>query len=268
MTRTETMPTSPDARQRRMEEERRSHIKALRRSVAEAGYEGTLRLSNGRTPGVYEMWVDPVDGIGKRELRQTVGDSRTPADLDALTAQALRMADLAMIAGRRNAAVRGAGGDPRSPPAWAFLGHPIMRGVIALRIADPQRYRPLDPTRWQECELVPTVHDLRIGHTGVKLAQPGGAVRIDAASQVARLVMPGEYPDAIVTTLKGRPIGDLLGLPGLERGTPAGDTPIQGAWVKNGTLRVTVECRLVPLADAPGGIDAAWLQEWSERHYR
>lgn len=258
----------PAARRRRAEDERREFVRALRACVAGKGYEGRLRLAVRDRPGLYEIWVDPEDGISKGMLRRNVGSSSSPATIDELKAAALQMADLAMLAARRRRAVTAAGGDPRSPPAWAFLGHPVMRGVIAIRTRDPSTYRPLDPERWQEYALKPSVHDMRLGYTGVTLEQGAGTVRIDAATQMARIALPGDYPEAITTSLKGRPIGELLGLPGLEVGSEAGDMPILNGWVKNGKLVVTVDCRLVPLATAPEGIEVDWLREWSDRHYR
>lgn len=174
--------------------------------------------------------------------------------------------DLASIMERRERSIREAGGDPASPPAWAFIGHPLARGAIALLADDPSHFRPLEPVKRRGMRLVATVHGLRLGHIGIRLLHEGHSVTIDAGNCMARIRLKGVWPDTVVDTLPGRPLHDILALPGVTAGTPAGDSRIRDSWQDDGALGFTVSCTYVPLADAPIGTDTSWLEEWEQRH--
>lgn len=252
---------------RESETVRRDHLRALRKAVAEAGYAGTIRLAARGRGSVLDMSMPPEAGIRATRFEVAVGAAGLAPTRDEIIAKGLALVDLAMIAARRNAAIRSVGGDVSSPPAWAFIGHPIIRGVIAALTPDPSAFRPLDPTRWQKgVSLSASVHDMRLGHTGVRLRHRGVAITIDAGNQMARVRLNGTWPETVIDALPGMPLGDIIGLPGLERGTPAGDARIRDGWQEEKGLGFTVSCRLCPLADAPDGVDTGWLSEWEERH--
>lgn len=251
--------------ERRIEAERRDIVRMLRREAANAGYAGTVRLSY--DAGAYHVSIDEVSGIkaskfAARVQRREEGDHR-----DELLQRTLEMTDLSDVATRRNYAIRQAGGKTDSPPAWAFVGHPVMRGVIAALKPDPRDFRPLDKVEWQDgVRLSAKCHDMRLGYAGVRIRHNGMDISIDAGNQMARIRLGGKWPETIVDSLKGRPLAEVMGLPGLEPGTKHGDTPVQKGWQDDSAMGFTVECGYVPLADAPEGVDTSWLAEWMERH--
>lgn len=253
--------------ERNEERRRRDLLRAARDAVWNTGIEAILRLHRTPVKGVFLMSVPEIVGIDSNRLSSRLGSAASGITEEEVIATALRLADLHDIARRRNLAVRDAGGDPRSPPAWAFIGHPVIRGVIAALTPSPADYRPLDSTRWQQgVKLSATRHDMRLGHKGVRLTHNGMSMLIDAGNQMARIQLKGQWPDTIVDALPGKPLSEVLGLPEMEAGTPAGDSLIRDAWQDGDHLGFTVSCRLVPLASAPDGVDTRWLDDWVERH--
>jgi len=257
------------------ETERREHLRALRQTMHDLGHDGTVRLAATSTPGLYQVSVDRQMGIMERLFTIDVGaraSGKTPlrtATREEILEAGAKLADLSSIARRRNQAILQAGGKPSSPPAWAFIGHPVMRGVIAALVADPSTYRPLDRADWQpEVKISASVHDLRLSHTGVRLSHAGCRFSIDAANDMARIRIVGTYPDTMTAGLPGQPLSRIVAFPGLEPGTAAGDAPIRDAFQTDEALVITVSCGLEPLAAAPEGIDTAWLEEWMARHAR
>jgi hypothetical protein len=254
---------------RRQEAHRRGMLRTIRAAVAEAGFSAHMRLDQPSNRGHHLISTPPVAGIDLRRFERRVEGGVDPEMTETYLEHALALADLFDIAQRRNEAIEEAGGDVSSPPAWAFLGHPVIRGVIAALVDEPSAYQPLDKTDWQPgVKLSPTVHDLRLGHVGVRLTHGGVRFSIDCANEVACIRIAGTYPDTLVAGLPDMPLWKLVQLPGIAEGTPAGDAPIRDAKQRGDALVVSVACRLEALADPPEGIDVGWLWEWFERHGR
>lgn len=265
-----TQSRSETLQARRMREaHRRGMLRAMRAAVADAGFTAHMRLDQPSNRGHHLVSTIPVTGIDARRFERRVEGGVSPDMTETYVGHALSLADLAHIAERRNEAIARAGGDVSSPPAWAFIGHPVIRGVIAALVENPSGYRPLDRADWQPgVKLSPSVHDLRLGHVGVRLAHGGVRFSIDCANEVACIRIAGTYPDTLVAGLPGTPLWKLVQLPGIEEGTPAGEAPIRDAKQRGEALVISVACGLQALADPPDGVDVGWLWEWFERHGR
>lgn len=262
---------APLAAARLHEEMRRAHLKAVRAAVAEAGYAATITMPvmTGPLAGMRQkIRVEPQIGIRAAKFHAEVGDRRSPATRERLIEAALVLADLQAIAIRRNDAIRTAGGCVYGAPAWAFVGHPVARALAAAIGASAtlhltSRSRNALP---RDMRLPATVHDLRVSHVGVLVKFGGNVVTMDAAGTLATIRMRGTFPASLVAALPGRPLHSIMALPGLEAGTPMGDAVIRTAHQGDAWMRFTVDCALVPLMDAPEGIDASFLQDWLQRH--
>lgn len=251
---------------------RRDHLRALRKAVSDAGYPDTIRLSSLETASCtdgtrYEMSISTEKGIANQRMSRTVGATAMPATREMILQAGLHMVDLALLARRRNAAIIANGGCPTSPPAWAFLVHPVIRALLTTITDDPQRFRPLDEHEWRKgMRFSPTHRDMRIGYTNVRVRSNAGWLMVDAGNQMARIRTPGVFPETLLQVMPGKPLGSIIDLPGLGLGTLAGDSIIRDAWQETDSLYFTVSCPLVPMADAPEGTDVAFLTEWLERH--
>ena len=159
----------------------------------------------------------------------------------------------------RSAAIAAAAGDPRHPPAWCFLAHPVMRSLLSLTVPSATLHRPTDPMADDVPWPRPTVQGARLSYVGVKVVRGGVGLRIDAASQIARISILSALPPSIAGGIPGRRLAEVLDLPGMGPGTPAGDSPVRDCIEREDRAVLTVECTFVPLADPPPGIDAAWL---------
>ena len=257
---------------RHAEASRRDHLRALRKAVSDAGYPDTIRLSSLETASCtgatrYEISISTEHGIANQRMSRTVGATSMPATRKMILQAGLHMVDLALLARRRNAAIIANGGCPTSPPAWAFLVHPVIRALLTTITDDPQRFRPLDEHEWRKgMRFSPTHRDMRIGYTNVRVRSNAGWLMVDAGNQMARIRTPGVFPETLLQVMPGKPLGSIIDLPGLGLGTLAGDSIIRDAWQETDSLYFTVSCPLVPMADAPEGTDVAFLTEWLERH--
>lgn len=251
---------------RNLERRRRDRLRLIRRELAAGDYKGIVRLvvENGR----FAIVINPPRAIDEQVFRVDLSADLSESE-EAVADHARRLADLGNIAKRRADAILRGGGDLMDPPSWAYLGHPVARGAYASMGFDLADFRPRRADDPRGCRLGTELVDFRIKNAAMRFRRNGNTIQIDAADTVARvLVLGGEWPDTLVEAMPDRPVGDILGLPGLERGTQAGDSLIRKAW-KDGTgFGITVSCALEPMGIVPDGIDAGFLDEWSERHFR
>lgn len=168
----------------------------------------------------------------------------------------------------RRRTVTAAGCYPEHPPAWAFLANPVVKALIELRAPAPRDHRPTDPMDSSGPGFLPAVRGMRLSYVGISVIHDGIGIRLDAAEQMARIRISGEFPESLAATAQGRPLHMVIGMPGMGAGTAAGDSPVRGCRTGAGGLHLTLECPLMPLADPPRGVNTDWLLTWRDGHYR
>lgn len=249
---------------RHLESLRRDRLRLIRRELAGAGYKGVARLVSEH--GRFAIVISPPRAVDEQVFRVDLSADLSETE-DAIADQARRLADLGDIARRRADAILLAGGDLMDPPSWAYLGHPVARGAYASMGLDLAGFRPRHADDPGRCRLGTTLAGFHIKVAGMRLAHMDTTIHIDAADTIARIrVFGGDWPETLIEAMSERPVGDVLGLPGLERGTRAGDSPIRKAWREKAGFGITVDCPLEPMGTVPDGVDAGFLDEWRERH--
>lgn len=251
---------------------RRDAQRALRRQAAEMGYDGLIRLTEA-TPGStenrprYDIRLDDETGVSGWRSTRTVGTADRSADTADILKTGLEMVDLALLARRREAAVVAAGFTMRQPPAWAFITHPIIRALVPHMGLDPATFLPTRYREWTSgTRFKADVSGMRLKYLNVSVPHGGEWLTVDAGNRMARVEMPGRFPDAVVDCIPGKPLASIIGLSGMEAGTRAGDSRIRDAFQGAEGLVFTVSCELEPMADAPDGVDVSFLRDWTERH--
>lgn len=233
----------------------------LQRRIDErlSGRSGTVTVSKAGDA----LLAEPVEGFHPDRFTRRMD---TFPNVDRVLDEAESLAELVDIAVRRRDAVRAAGHDAADPPAWAFIGHPLVRAFVTRLKGDPATFHPLRDDEFRaQTRLNPTVHDIRIGHVGARIEIGGQVVHLDVSNEMARVRLEGTWPDVVLEEMGRRTLGDVFGAEGL--GAAAADR-IRDSWQDSDALGFTALSRLVPLADPPPGVDVGWLLRWQERHYR
>lgn len=249
-----------------IERKRRSRLALLREILASEGYDGTVRLVDG--PGGIEIALSPEPGLTDDRLRDLMPGGVDGADDDML-AVARNLVDRAGIAQRRANAIIQGGGILTDPPTWAFLGNPLARAAYAAMGMDLSDLRTSIASTPAGKKLGMRIVEFRIVTANLRLARDSITISMDADNDAARVrILGGHWPETVVQSLAGRPIGDIIELPGAERGTPTGDAPILRTWAETNGIGMTIRCAAEPMGEAPEGVDLGFLKEWVLRHYR
>ena len=258
------------ARRRDVETWRRTAQRALRKRAAEMGYDGTVRVcANGRntraagsTSHRIKLAADPVLDQHRLEASIATGCCTTEA-----MATMEPLIELALLSTRRRTVIEAAGGDVREAPAWSYLGHPVARAMHAAMGRDLSTWRPNgDGPPPEGCKDGLAFNEFHIATQGALVQIGGREVKVHAAGEMARIQLSQELPNTLVAAMPGRALHQVLGLPGIEPGTAAGDAPIRKVIAKGGSTTILVESALEPMGHVPAGVDASFLDEWRMRH--
>lgn len=245
---------------------RRERLRMLRETLAAEGYDGCVSLPDRN--GSPHIALSPEPGLDDARLSVELPGGLDGSVDDMLT-EARVLTDRAGIAQRRAQAIIDGGGILTDPPAWAFLGSPLARGAYAAMGFDLSEFRPRTAVAPQGMQLGLRTIDFRLATAALRLQRNGLTITMDADNDAARIrLLGGAWPDTLVETLAGRSVGDVIELPGAERGTAAGEAVIVRVWTEADGIGMTVRCGPEPMGTVPEGIDAGFLTEWADRHYR
>lgn len=185
-------------------------------------------------------------------------------------------------------------GDHTARPAWSILASPVTRAVAALAGIDTERLTriqsggaprfpalgntelaDLPDTPWYRRTNGPREGDDHLSgqyllnhadhvvqHSLQLLSDPTFPIRsVSDAGSTTLVEVRHALAETACGALVGRRLSDLLGLPGFEPGSPAGDAEIVGARANDSTGRTGLQIakRYLPLADPPQDADMRWL---------
>ena len=194
----------------------------------------------------------------------------------------------------RDRSVETATGDRTARPAWSILASPVTRAVAALAGLDTEhltrnqgggapRFPTLGETELAELPDTPWYRradgpregddhlsgqyllnhaDHVVQHSLQLLSDPAFPIRsVSDAGSTTLVEVRHALAETACGALVGRRLSDLLGLPGFEPGSPAGDAEIVGARANDPTGRTGLQIakRYLPLADPPQDADMRWL---------
>ncbi len=251
--------------QRSQEDVRRQILRDIRLAVAADGKKAVVRLAVNPAGSHYELAVDPQIGFHRQKFSARFSVDSPGVDIQMIK-KAIEIADLQDIAERRKQAIEAARHAINNPPAWAFLVHPIVRGILASLSDDPTKFRPLFRQNWPgKTQFSGSASDLRLTYSNVVVDVEGVFLKVKTENQFAKITIDGKYPETYVSALPGKRFCDVVKMPGMEAGTIGGDMIIRDAWCDD-ELVFTVKGDFVPMADAPPGQKNDWLFEWLERH--
>lgn len=251
--------------QRNQEDVRRQILRDIRQAVAADGKKAVVRLAVNPAGSHYELAVDPQIGFNRNKFSARFPVGSPGVDIQ-MVKKAVEIADLHDIAERRKQAIEAARHAINNPPAWAFLVHPIIRGVLASLSDNPTKFLPLFRQSWPgRTQFSGSAVDLRLTYSNVVVDVEGVFLKIKSDNQFAKITIQGKYPETYVNALTGKRFCDVIKMPGMEAGTIGGDMIIRDAWCDD-KLVFTVKGDFVPMADAPAGQKNDWLFEWLERH--
>lgn len=251
--------------QRTQEDVRRHILRDIRQAVAADGKKAVVRLAVNPSGTHYELAVDPQIGFHRHKFSERFPVERAGVKIQMIK-KAIEIADLRDIAERRKQAIEAARHAINNPPAWAFLVHPIIRGVLASLVDNPTKFFPLFRQKWPgRTQFSGSATDLRLVYSNVVVEVEGTFLKIKSENQFAKITIQGKYPETYVNALPGKRFCDVIKMPGMEAGTIGGDMIIRDAWCDE-ELVFTVKGDFVPMADAPSGHKNDWLFEWLERH--
>lgn len=240
---------------------RRERLGMLRHVFGKEGYDGTISLSP--VDFGYEIKLSPEPGIDNPLRTNVSGDLDENAD--SMLVETRKIIAQAMIARRRAQAIIDAGGVLTDPPSWSFIGSPIARAAYGAMGFDLADFRPRTAQAPPGMKLGIWITDFHLRTSVLHLVRNNMVITMDANNDITRIrVLGGQWPETILGTLRGRPLGDVLAMPGVERGTPAGDAPIGKIWVQKDGFGMTVRCNREPMGYAPSGADMSFLKDWFE----
>lgn len=213
-----------------------------------------------------ERTAHPSEGVGpiRKAVRQAFQNTQlTPKAVSEIEAhlEERRALDL------RDEALKEAGCDPRNPPPWSFIVHPLAAAMVKARGLDSGNLGRIHADR----QVSGGIQTLICSDDGVSMTLEGTARGMRAALVVREagrrtvygdaggkpfLATGEDMPDSVLHSLVGKAIGDVLA----DRRFREQSARIVGVSSNDAGIQfLELERIVVPLAPPPEGADVSWM---------